>query len=151
MPIDVDFNPKENLLSVCVVETDGSNIVAHMQNTSSQLTSVFLWGMHFHHDCADAGRQSRGLLRGNDVCKRCVSDRGMLMHRPSQFPPWTTNHWHSWVALTLMWMWHYSSHADSRAGIVIKLIKKKKTFCERKSVSVCLLLKNNSIIANTIE
>lgn len=41
MPTDVDFNPKAKLLSVCVVETDGSNIVAQMQNTSTQLTRRF--------------------------------------------------------------------------------------------------------------
>lgn len=75
------------------------------------LTSV-LRGMYFHHDRADAGRQCWGLLWGNDVCKCCVSDRGMLMQRPSQFPPWKTNHWHSWIALTLMWICHYGSHAD---------------------------------------
>ena len=74
MPIDIDFDPKVNLLSVCVVETDGSNVFAQMQNTNSQSTGDFsfggvglvrfLRGMYFHHDCADAGRPSWGLLGG---------------------------------------------------------------------------------------
>lgn len=54
-----------------------------MQNTSSP---VFLRGALFHHDRADAGRQSQGLLRGNDVCECCVSHGGMLMHKTVSVP-----------------------------------------------------------------
>lgn len=61
MPTDIDLKPREKLLSVCVVDTDGLNISPQIQNTSTQLTSV-LGGMHFNHDCADAGRQSWGVL-----------------------------------------------------------------------------------------
>ena len=121
----VDFKPKKNLLSVCVVETDGSNNSRQMQNTSSQLTSA-LWGMYFHRDCADAGRQSWGLLWGNDVCKCLVSGEGMLMQRPSEFVPTVEDTTTDAAGLYLQWCGS-ATMAAMRTGIIgiaIKLISK---------------------------
>lgn len=132
VPIDVDFKPeRKSPFRLCC----GNRWLEYLHTDAKHKLTSVLWAMYFHHDRADAGRQSRGLLWGNDVCKRCVSDGGMLMRRPSRFPPWETNHWHSWIVLTLTWICH-SRHPCRQAEFEKSLSWFPKTFCGRKYVFV---------------
>lgn len=112
---------RKNAFPVRAVETDGLNIPrADAKHKLSQLTSV--WGADFHGECADRA----GDCWEEMMCVNAVSAaKGCWCADP--LPPRTTNHWHSWIALTLMCI----RQADGRSGVAFQknTVQEKICYC----------------------